>query len=712
MSTHSRPSKDFLIALGALLAAPVAAGALIWLQLNPEERDACARLVQSHPSSVVTTGAVLLASLAFALRWVFVRYIEPLRKLVEEVELIGTANPGYRLNLGEKGDISRLGTVINAAAERLEQAQATLDARIRDANGILEKERNSLAALIDQVSEGVLFCTNEGQILLYNRRAKDLLAGPTGSAESDLNAGVGLGRSIFPLIDRQILQEALDRAAQDAQELATPRATKFLTRGRSGEILEARASRIREQKGSLAGFVLLLSDITVRAARDDQQDEVISALHEGLRLSLPALKAAAESLHALPTLDSESQHQLRSVIQQETMAIAKAYAESLQANQDLRDGHWRFTRVSVPTLLSLFKQRTEQTLEVELLAGDAELMLAADSQELLEVFFHLAQAIKDEARITALRAKCFRKDSFIAIDFEWTGPAVPPGILSDWETHPIEVPSRVGPTSVGEVLKRHGGSAWVEAEERVSHLRMLFPEPRSGHEQQVSPPTHEAGGGASFDFALPVSRSEALFSNDARLTDLAYTVFDTETTGLKPADGDEIISIGAVRIVNGRVLKEEPFDQMVDPGRPITRTAMAVHGIEQHMVAGKPRIESVLRSFNAFASGTVLVAHNGDFDMRFIHLKETAAGVRFEGPLLDTLFLSAVVHPNQEDHSLEEIARRLGVGLSGRHRALGDAMITAEVFLKLVGLLKERGIVTLGEAISASKRVPFSAVRY
>lgn len=714
MSTPSRPSKDFLIALGALLAAPVAAGALLWLQFTPQEREACTLLIQSHPSSVVTTGAVLLASLAFALRWAFVRYIEPMRKLVEEVELIGTANPGYRLNLGEKGDVAHLGKVINAAAERLEQAQATLDAKIREANAIFEKERNSLAALIEQLSEGVILCASEGQILLYNRRARDLLAGPSENAGTDANASVrfGLGRSIFPLVDRQLFQETLDAAALDGQDLSTPRTTKFLMRARAGEILEVRASTVREQKGPPAGFVLLLSDITGRVARDDQQHAVISSLREELRRSLPPLKAAAETLNAFSALDSESQNRLRSVIQQETMAIAEAYAKILKTDQDLRDGHWRFERVSVSVLLSLFKRRAEQTIEVELLAGDSELNLAADSQELIEVFTHLARAIKDESGITALRATCSRKDSFIAIDFEWTGPAVPQGVLSAWESHPIEVPSSWGPTTLGEVLKRHGGSAWVEADERGSHLRLLFPESRGGQAHSIKPPGRELGGGGSFDFALPISNAGTTLREDARLTDLAYTAFDTETTGLNPTGGDQIISVGAVRIVNGRVLKEESFNQLVDPLRSITREATSIHGIEHHMVAGKPRIESVLPAFHSFASGTVLVAHNGDFDMRFIQMKEQAAGVQFEGPLLDTLLLSAVVHPNQEDQSLEEIARRLGVPLSGRHTALGDAIITGEVFLKLVGLLKERGIVTLGGAISASKRVPFSGIRY
>ena len=127
---------------------------------------------------------------------------------------------------------------------------------------------------------------------------------------------------------------------------------------------------------------------------------------------------------------------------------------------------------------------------------------------------------------------------------------------------------------------------------------------------------------------------------------------------------------------------------------------------------GKPAIHVVLPLFGRFCEDTVLVAHNAAFDMRFLELKEAATGIRFDQPVLDTLLLSAVVHPNLEDHRLEAIAERLGIRVIGRHTALGDALLTGEILLKLIPLLAQSGIVTLKQAREASRRTYHARLRY
>ena len=86
--------------------------------------------------------------------------------------------------------------------------------------------------------------------------------------------------------------------------------------------------------------------------------------------------------------------------------------------------------------------------------------------------------------------------------------------------------------------------------------------------------------------------------------------------------------------------------------------------------------------------------------------------MRFDQPVLDTLLLSALVHPSQESHRLEAIAERFNVTIMGRHTAMGDAMVTAEVFLRLLPLLAEKGIHTLGQAREAAQKTYFARIKY
>jgi len=147
------------------------------------------------------------------------------------------------------------------------------------------------------------------------------------------------------------------------------------------------------------------------------------------------------------------------------------------------------------------------------------------------------------------------------------------------------------------------------------------------------------------------------------------------------------------------------YDVAATPG-------LAEDGHEFYSVAGANRVREVLPAFRRFCEDTVLVGHNAAFDLRFFELKRASSGVRFSQPVLDTLLLSAVAHPALDDHRLEAIAARLGVSVIGRHTALGDALLTGEIFLKLLPLLADRGILTLGQALAASRETYYARLQY
>ncbi len=164
--------------------------------------------------------------------------------------------------------------------------------------------------------------------------------------------------------------------------------------------------------------------------------------------------------------------------------------------------------------------------------------------------------------------------------------------------------------------------------------------------------------------------------------------------------------------MNGRLLRQEIFDQLVNPRRPLPAASTLIHGILPEMLENQPTIEQVLPVFFRFTEGTVLVAHNAAFDMRLLQMKEAQTGIKFSNPVLDTLLLSAALHPNYKNHSLEAIAERLGINVIGRHTSLGDAILTGEVFLKLIPLLAEQGIFTLEQAHQVSQKTYQARITY
>lgn len=207
-----------------------------------------------------------------------------------------------------------------------------------------------------------------------------------------------------------------------------------------------------------------------------------------------------------------------------------------------------------------------------------------------------------------------------------------------------------------------------------------------------------------FDFGLidhPVRGPHS----DVALRDLPYVVFDTETTGLDP-ERDELIQIGAVRALNGRIVEGEVFDRLVNPGRRIPDRSSQVHGITDIMVEGKPLPVEGVAAFHRFARSETLVAHNAPFDLAFLSRHTRAAKVVFDAPVLDTVLLSAAIYGEQDIHTLDAIADRLGIMIatSHRHTATGDAVATAQILLTMIPMLEAAGIITLGDAIAAMRR--------
>ncbi len=185
--------------------------------------------------------------------------------------------------------------------------------------------------------------------------------------------------------------------------------------------------------------------------------------------------------------------------------------------------------------------------------------------------------------------------------------------------------------------------------------------------------------------------------------DHTCVVFDIETTGFSPIK-NRIIEIGAVRVREGRIV--DKFSTFVNPEVPIPYEIEQLTGISDNMVLDAPVIEEVLPRFLEFCEGAVMVAHNASFDISFIKEYASRQGLSFDPTVLDTVALARLLLPNLNRFKLDTVAKELRISLENHHRAVDDAGATAEIFVKFIEMLKERGVCDLNGLNELSKMTP------
>jgi DNA polymerase-3 subunit epsilon len=715
-----------LIACVLMLAATVAAlSAIVWTALPADQRALAAAVLIEDAGALLLVSLLLIAVFAMLLHAAVRLYVTRPLMLAEETRLISGANPRHRLDCTAPAELARLASAINALADRCETVQAAVDTRVAEANREIGTERNLLAALMADLTESVVVFNAAGSILLYNQRARQLFDGAgSGNGASGVTDWIGLGRSIFGSIDREVIKHAFDQLDHSARKGDRFPVAEFVTATRGGRLLRARMTGVADEAPAkseahdFSAFVVVLDDIQREVQLGAIRERVLKSLTEGSRASLASIRAAAESILHYPTMEPVQRERFLAVIHDESEKLGHRLHETLAGEASGLAAEWPLAtmldRDLLRALQHAFEARYGCALSVE--TDSVAHWLAADSFLLTEGLGHLVGRVVRACSPAGLKLRLLPNGTRVKLELNWRGTPLAVDQAIALENEPIAIPGHPEPLSFREIVARHGGEAWYQRNDinNENAFCLLLPAADPRVLAPLFPGKTPIGSSRPvfYDFDLFHQAGQHPEVEQRPLTELAYTVFDTETTGLQPSQGDEIISIGAVRILNGRLLTGETFEQLVNPGRSIAKESSKIHGLTNAMLEHHPDIATVLPRFHRFCDNTVLVAHNAAFDMRFLQLKEPATGVKFSHPVLDTLLLSAVVHPHQSDHSLEAIAARLGVNVIGRHTALGDAMVTGEVFLKLMSLLKEHGIVTFQQAQQAAQKTLYAQVRY
>ncbi len=696
--------------------------AIVWSTLSPAEREAVGDVLAGRTALVFVGWLLGLILVAVVLRTLHKRYVGAPHRLLEEARVVLAAQKPQLLKPRGTREMQALATAVNELAAQRDSLRADMTAQVAQASERVQQEKDRLAALMAELQQSVVVCNQAGRILLYNQRARKAFRALSQSPQlADGVELIGIGRSIYAAFEHQVLAHAFERIQQAVARGDVRPTAQFVTTVGGGQLLRVQVAAVRASQGvvgrstEVTGFVLMLDNVTASVEEESERDQLLHGLTEGSRASLANIQAAVDML-GYPDTPPAMRERFLGVVREEVASMGQRISDLAQRSAQRLKTRWPLEDMLGADLIAAAQRQMGQRCgcPVTLEDIDQELWLKVDSYTLLQALTYLGTRLVDEFEVRFLQLRLARAGAHAQLDIVWSGQAMSNETVMSWEMDAMRFGAERTPLSVRDVVERHSGEMWFERE-RVRHqalFRFLLPLANSQVEGDATPAAGTESRPEFYDFDLFQSMDEGSELEDRPLSELTYTVFDTETTGLNPSGGDEIIQLGAARIVNGKLLRQESFDQLVDPGRTIPAESIPIHGITQDMVDGQPRIAQVLPVFHAFAQDTVLVAHNAAFDMKFLQLQEESTGIVFRQPVLDTLLLSAVVHPNQESHRLEAIAERFNVAVLGRHTALGDALVTAEIWLRLIPLLAEQGIHTLRQAREAAQKTYYARIKY
>ena len=699
----------FTVLLGSFIAS--------WLSLAPVEQDMVRGLFGKLAPFPLLGGLILVIIIGTLVSLLFRYYIIPVLQLAEKARLITTVNPAYRITAEGAKEIVYLTEVINDSANAYQRLQSEVHEQIRQAKSELHEERNRLAGLMAELPSGVLVCNIGGQILLYNPQAQAMLQA-TGSGENGEGRGVwvGLGRSVFSLMSRDLIVNALEWLQQAVNKGQQTPISRFMTTLNDGTCLRVNMTPVYkhyQERREITGFVLSLEDMTRQFETNSRLDFLIEDLTRKFQKSLLHVRESIQAILQTPDLPSDKLQSHRQVIDQASRAMQRQLLETKEEYTRFQRETSRLEDVLAEDLLQVLKKSMQKhyALEVD---GDCPpgLHLQMDSFTFIQSISHLAGLLRIHEDIRTLSITISKvTDDRAVVDIAWRESNIPAGLIDDWENALMMTDQQGTQISFLDTLKQQGGNIQRQRSENSGCRGISIMLPATHEEPHLAMAVQPEARPVHYEFDLFNQEIGAKTASQP-LRECTFVVFDTETTGLSPADGDEIIQLGAVRIVRGRLLYSETFDQLIDPQRHVPQSSVDIHGIDPSLLEGKPTIDQVLPHFRKFVEGAVLVAHNAAFDMKFLHIKQFQAGVQFDQPVLDTLLLSSIVHPTWGTHSLDQIAERMNVTIVGRHTALGDAIVTAEILLRLIPLLQAKGIHTLQDARRASSLSQYAKMKF
>jgi len=611
------------------------------------------------------------AATMFALSWKIVDFlvVRQIKRMAADTRAIAHGSSRDAIDPARYPMLTPMPEAVNSLTTRISALRKELGEGLDKATRKSEETAARLAAILNDLHEGVVVCNLRHQVVLYNSVAMDMLA-ETGQ--------LGLGRSLFETVARDPVVHMLEMLTHRT-ELAG-RGTPFLAGTVNGHmLLQARMSLIKGAEDEITGYVVTLVDAGPQIAALGRRDALLRAVAEELEQPLLRLRVGADN----PSMVAHEAEQIEKAVKRVTSGYQRALAE-----------WWPTTDVHSGDFFGLVARRFEGE-DLKVTVTGLPIWLHADSHSLALAVEALIRQISERFGLSEIDLAAEANDEECWLEVGWAGATAARPALEGWLSNKL---AALGGMTVRDVLVHHAGDG-IRQEHRSGRSWLGLPMNKGVESHVQARPNTLPTRPEFYDLGLLDNTRDIGERGKQPLRSLDFVVFDTETTGLAPSQGDQIVQIGGVRVVNGRILSGESFNRIVNPGRPIPPESIRFHGITDDMARDKPPLGVVLPQFKAYASDSVLVAHNAAFDLKFLRMREREYGVRFDNPVLDTMMLSSYLDGADAGHSLDDICERFGIEITDRHTALGDAIVTAAVLLRQIEMLEERGITTLDQVV-------------
>lgn len=661
------------LALGSMLALGIGLWFGYHRQGNPD-------LLNGFVQGAVAAGFGILALVAGVWFLFDTHLARPMEQLASALRVRTHAEVADDIDASQGRYLGDLAGAAASATATLAKSRNSLAETVARETARLASDKNKLEHLLSDVPPAVLLCTGRHHIVFYNGVAHRLLSGP--------KTPVCLGRNLFDYVNdgaiRHVHQQLLEAALPDA-------VVEFVCTSLCGSRrLAGRMRLARDNGGDVGAYVMTLRDVTSELAAYARRDVLLSEVFESVRPTVAALAARVADDDAKGALPIPA-------VGDEVKRLDATLAELAARFDACRADGWPMSPVDARELATNL-QRLLASSNLTLDSETGPLAVRCNAFDVVSMLGHMAQKVASNSDSRSFHLAIREKSEGAEIRLGWQGDAISKSDLMGWLSESVD--GSPGGLSAEAILAEHAATLATEHPPGMVYICLVL---RPVHQMESAPAPLSSS--VVYDFDL-LSRDRVERIADTLLDDLTYVVFDTETTGLFPDRGDEIVQIAAVRIVNGRRVPGEALDMLVNPGRLIPGASSAIHGVTDSMVVDAASVQEAVERFHTFARDAVLVAHNAPFDMAFIWRRESELGVRFTNPILDTVLLSAAVFGLNESHTLDDLVNRLGVELPQnlRHTAMGDTLATADVFIKLKRILQARGMDRLSEVLSEVKR--------